>query len=352
MELPRLRSLALIGAPVLAVIAVAVLMIFATGHDVSDAAVAAWRGSVGSPFAVLSATLKRATPLILLGVALAVAFRAGVLNIGADGQFLAGAVACVAAGVYLPARAGALVMIPVELIAAVVAGGCWAGLAAWLKAKHRITEVVSTLLLNFVALHLVGYLIRGPLQEPTGSYPQSLTIPVVARLPLLIPGNRLHLGFVLAVVVAAAAWAYLRYAAGGFRVRAVGANPAASASAGQIPVRAVQARVLVMSGAIAGLAGACEVAGVTYTVYEGLSPGYGYTAIGVALLAGLRPLPVVAAAMFFGALGAGADAMQRDAGVPAEIAVVVSALVVLTVLALPMFRMLAHARRLRAQGAT
>lgn len=350
--LARLRSLALLGVPVLVVVALAVLMISATGHDVSDAAAAAWRGAAGSPFAVLSATLKRATPLILLGVALSVAFRAGVLNIGADGQFLAGAVACVVAAVHLPANAGALVVVPVELAAAAIAGGCWASVAAWLKARHRVTEVVSTLLLNFVALHFVGYLIRGPLQEPTGSYPQSLAIPAAARLPLLVPGNRLHLGFVLAIAVAIAAWLYLRHAAGGFRVRAVGANLAASESAGQIRVRAVQARVLVTSGAIAGLAGACEVAGVTYSVYEGLSPGYGYTAIGVALLAGLRPLLVVAAATFFGALGAGADAMQRDAGVPAEIAMVMTALVVLVVLATPSVRALVRTHQLSPQGTT
>jgi simple sugar transport system permease protein len=330
-----LRSVASVATPVLGVLLFSAMLLVASGYDVVDAASAAWRGAFGSPFAILSATLKRATPLLMMGVALAIAFRAGVLNIGADGQFLAGAVACIVVGTELPPSFGAWAIILAELTAAMLAGALWAGIAAWLKARRNVNEVVSTLLLNFVALHLVGYLIRGPLQEPTGAYPQSITLPDEARLPLLITGHRLHVGFALGVVVAMIAKWYLRNTAGGFQLRAVGASATAAAAAGRIAVRRVRAAVLVASGALAGLAGAGEVAGVTHVVYEGLSPGYGYTAIAVALLAGLRPLAVVAAATLFGALGAGADAMQRDAGVPAEMALVVAAAVVLAVLGGP-----------------
>jgi simple sugar transport system permease protein len=222
-----------------------------------------------------------------------------------------------------------------ELTVGVFAGAMWAGVAAWLKRRFGVMEVVSTLLLNFVALNLVGFLVRGPLQEPTGAYPASATLVPVARLPLLMDGQRLHWGFVLSIGIAVAAWWFFRSTAAGFQVRVTGASRTVAASAGRLDVGGVQMWTLVSSGAIAGLAGACEVTGVTYALYEGLSPGYGYTAIAVALLAGLHPLGIIASAVLFGALGAGADAMQRDAGVPAEFAAVATALVVLGVLAIP-----------------
>ena len=316
-----------------AVVAVA-FMIGAAGYDVSGAARAALDGAFGSGFAIVSATLKRTTPILMLGLAVAVAFRAGVLNIGADGQFLAGASAACALGLAVGSSAGGAVIVA-EVVIGAIAGGCWAGIAAVLKRRFGVMEVVSTLLLNFVAINLAGFLVRGPLQEPTGAYPQSGALDPVARLPLLIRGQRLHIGFVLAILLAAGLWWFFRNTAAGFRVRATGASRTAAEAAGLIDVNLVQFRALVVSGAIAGLAGACEVTGVTFALYEGLSPGYGYTAIAVALLGGLNPLGIVASATLFGALGAGADAMQRNADVPAEFSAVAAALVVLGMLALP-----------------
>jgi simple sugar transport system permease protein len=341
MPVPRLVPvLASVLAPV-AVIAGAVigvsLLIMAAGYDLPGAAHAAVAGSVGSSFAILSATLKRATPILMLGLAVAIAFRAGVLNIGAEGQFLAGAASACAVGLAAgPVLGRSSVFL--ELAVGATAGACWAGLAAVLKRWFSIMEVVSTLLLNFVAVHLVGYLIRGPLQEPSGSYPQSSLLEPAARLPLLLEGQRLHAGFPLALVIACLVWWFYRSTAAGFRFRVTGSSRAAAASAGLINVDAVQMQALIASGAIAGLAGACEVTGVTYALYDGLSPGYGYTAIAVALLGGLHPIAIIASATLFGALGAGADAMQRDAGVPAEFAAVAAALVVLGVLAVPSVR--------------
>jgi simple sugar transport system permease protein len=214
-----------------------------------------------------------------------------------------------------------------------LAGAAWAGIAAVLRRRFGVLEVISTIMLNFVALYAVGYLVRGPLQEPLGIYPQSASLPVAARLPVLVPGTRLHWGFALALVAAVGAWSTLRATAAGFRVRAVGASPSTAASAGLIDVPRTARHVFLASGALAGLAGAVEVTGVTFALYENLSPGYGYTAIAVALLARLNPLAVLASAGLFGALDAGAAAMQRDAGVPATVVGVVQAVVILMVLA-------------------
>lgn len=295
----------------------------------ADALTAFWQGAFGSADAVVSATLVRATPLILAGLAVALAFRAGVLNLGAEGQLLAGSAAAATVGVLLlPALGGATVV--AALLAGALAGALWAAVPALLR-RRGVLEVISTLMLNFVALYAVGYLVRGPLQEPTHAYPQSRTLEAGARLPLLVPGSRLHIGFALALALAAGLWWALRTTAAGFRVRAVGLNPAAARSAGLVDVDRVTGRVLLASGALAGLAGAVEVTGVTFALYD-LSPGYGYTAVAVALLAGLDPLGVVATGVLFGALEAGATAMQRDAGVPATVAGVVEAALVLLVL--------------------
>lgn len=309
-----------------------VAVLAAAGQPPGPAMSALWRGAAGSMDALVSGTLVRATPLVLAGLAVALAFRAGVLNVGAEGQLLAGAGAAAAiGGVAAPWLGPATVL--ATLVAGTAAGAAWAGIAAWLRRRFGVLEVISTIMLNFVALYGVGYLVRGPLQEPTHVYPQSATLPVGARLPLLVPESRLHVGFVLAVAAAAALWWTLRATAAGFRVRAAGMNPSAAASAGLIDVPAVTARAFLASGALAGLAGAVEVTGVTFALYENLSPGYGYTAIAVALLANLNPLGVVGTGILFGALEAGASAMQRDAGVPATTVSVVEALLILLVLA-------------------
>ena len=268
---------------------------------------------------------------------MAVAFRAGVLNLGAEGQLLVGAATAATVGVALvPVFGGATVL--AALVAGALAGACWAGIAAWLRERFGVLEVISTIMLNFVALYAVGWLVRGPLQEPTHVYPQSATLAPGARLPLLVPDSRLHAGLALAVAAAVAIWWTLRATAAGFRLRAVGLNPDAATSAGRIDVPRVTTRAFLVSGALAGLAGAVEVTGVTFALYDNFSPGYGYTAVAVALLAGLHPLGVIMTGTLFGALEAGATAMQRDAGVPATVAGVIEATLVLVVLAIETHR--------------
>lgn len=309
-----------------------------------DALLALWDGAFGSAYAIWSATLVRATPLLLVGLAVAIAFRAGVLNIGAEGQLLLGAIAATAVAQACASWPHPLVVLAM-IVAGAAAGAAWAGIAAWLRRRFDVLEVISTIMLNFVALAFVSWMVRGPLQEPTGIYPQSSTIAASARWPFLIDGQRLHLGFALGVIIALVAWFTLAHTAAGFRVRVVGAGPQAAANAGGVDVRRTLFGVFLLSGACAGLAGASEVGGVTWALYEGISPGYGYTAIAVALLARLDPRWVIVSAVFFGALEAGAAAMQRDAGVPSVVVQVVVAVVVLSVLAAGSARDRASARR-------
>lgn len=314
------------GAAVLILAAVLSL----TGYDAGLALTALAHGAFGSRDAFLSATLVRAIPLILTGLAVAVAFRAGIWNIGAEGQLLAGATAAAAIGLALPAAAQQpWLALPAVIAGGAVAGALWAGIAAWLKRRFNVLEVISTIMLNFLAAYGVAYLVRGPLQEPSHIYPQTPTLPLAAHLPRLVPQARLHAGLAIALVAALIAWWVIGYTAPGFRLRAAGANPFAAASAGLIDVQRTTTGAFLWSGALAGVAGAVEVTGVTYALYENISPGYGYTAIAVALLAALDPLAVVAVGILFGALEAGGTAMQRDAGVPAVIVSVVEATLIL-----------------------
>ena len=312
----------------LSVIALLWILLVITGHDAGQALAALWDGSFGSGYAFASATLVRATPLILAGLAVALAFRAGVWNIGAEGQLLVGAAAASAVGLSLGEQLGGLAVLP-AIIAGAAAGALLAGIAGTLRARAGVLEIISTIMLNFVALHLVGYLVRGPLQEPTGLYPQSATLEPGVRLGMLVPGTRLHWGIVIAVLAAIGLWSALRFTEAGFRIRAVGANPLAARVAGSINVGAVTFAAFLLSGALAGIAGAVEITGVTYALYESLSPGYGYTAIAVALLARLNPLAILVTGTLLGALQAGGAAMQRDAGVPSVLVSIVEAVLIL-----------------------
>ena len=330
-------------ALIVAVVGGSALLIAATGHDVGRAGAALFSGSIGSWYAFGSGTLIRATPLILTGLSVAIAFRAGVFNIGAEGQFIVGAAAAAAAAFVLP-DVPHILALPLVMVAGALAGAAWAAIAGVLRVRFHVLEVISTIMLNFVAVHLVSFLVRGPLQEPTRVFPQTPSLPDVARLPRLGPVTRLHAGFIVALVACLAVWWIVRNTAAGFRLRAVGANPNAARSAGLIDVKRVTMRAFLVSGAFAGVAGAIEVCGVTYALYENISPGYGYTAIAVALLAALDPAAVILTGTLFGMLEAGAAAMQRDAGVPSVVVSVAEAAIILTLIALARAR---QARGLR-----
>ncbi len=315
---PAARALAALAAA----FAVGALFVAASGADLVVTARALAHGAFGDAYAIAE-TLTRATPLLLAGLAVAVAFRAGALNIGAEGQILGGASAAVAAGLCLHG-APSLLAIPAVLLAAAVGGALVAGIAAALRRWRAVPEVLSTILLNFVMVQAVSWLVRGPLQESARAYPQSDPMAASAMLPRLLGSTRLHAGTPIALAVAVLAALLLFRTAAGFRLRAVGLGPAAARFAGFFPERVV-AGALVLSGAVAGLAGGVEVAGLTGRLFENLSGGIGYVAIAVALLGRLHPAGVVAAALLFGALDSGAAEMQREAGVSASLAQVIEA---------------------------
>jgi ABC-type uncharacterized transport system permease subunit len=322
------------GAPVAAGAVLLGLTVLAAGlelagYDAGVALSALWHGAFGSWYAITSATLVRAVPLIVIGLGIALAFRGGVFNIGAEGQFYAGAIVATWIGLHL-GDFPPLLAIPALGAAATLAGALWVALPVWLKLRYGVLEVISTLLLNFVAESLVSLMVQGPLQESQRIYPQSDPIADAARLPLL-PGTRLHAGFLFALLASLALWYLFSRTLWGFRLRAVGAGPRAAELSGRIDSRRMAAVALLASGGLVGLAGGIEVSGVSYALFQNLSPGYGFTGIAVALLARLHPLGVIASGVLFGALEAGAGAMQRDAGVPAVAVYVVEAVVILVV---------------------
>jgi simple sugar transport system permease protein len=308
----------------------------ASGYDAARALVALWGGAFGSTDAVLSALLPRAIPLILVGLAIGVAFRAGAFNIGAEGQFYAGAIAATWVGLALAAWPR-VILVPTVLAAGLIAGMLWAVIPVVLRLRFGVVEVISTLLLNFVAEATVSWMVQGPLQESKHIYPQSDPLPLAARLPQL-GGTRLHLGLALAVAVAIGLWVFGRRTLAGFQLRATGANPLAASVMGGVNTRRVFALALLGSGALAGMAGSTEVSGTTYALFQNLSPGYGFTGIAVALLARLDPLGTIATGLLFAALEAGASAMQREAGVPAVAVYMVEAAVIIVVLLADVWR--------------
>jgi general nucleoside transport system permease protein len=315
-------------AAVAATFAIASLLVLTAGASPLAVFALVAKGAAGTPFALME-TLTRATPLIFTGLAVAVAFRAKLWNIGAEAQLYAGAVVTVVLGT------GALplpswLLIPLIMAAAMCAGALLLLGPALLKTRLGVDEVVTTLLLNFVMLLFVSMLLEGVLKDPMGlGWPQSERVVADARLPRIVTGRRLHYGFVIAIVAAVAVWIVMKKTALGYEMRAVGHNQQAARFAG-IPVNTVLVKTAILSGGLAALAGVSEVAGLKGNLTLDLSPGFGYTGIVVAMLALLNPLGVVASAIFVAAIFVGADAMSRAAGVPSYIANVMVATSLLT----------------------
>ncbi|TDX31364.1 ABC transporter permease [Rhodovulum visakhapatnamense] len=296
------------------------------------------KGAAGSKFALLE-TLNRATPLIFTGLAVAVAFRAKLWNIGAEAQLYAGALLTVLVGTQLGLPGP--VAIPAMALAAILAGALVLLGPAVLKLRLGVDEVVTTLLLNFIMLLLISMLLEGPLKDPMGmGWPKSPPIPRDARLPRLIEGLRLHWGFGLALIAAVSVWLIQIRTTLGYEIRAVGLNPQAARFAG-IPVNRVIVKTALLSGGLAALAGFSEVAGLKGNLTLDLSPGFGYTGIVVAMLALLHPLGVVASAIFVAGVFVGANSMSRAADVPtyiADISVAVALLSMVLAILLTKFR--------------
>ena len=279
-------------------------------------------------------TLVKSTPFLMTGLSVAMAFRCGIWNIGAEGQFLIGALTATWFGTKLAPifPQSPWIAVPLCLGLAAFAGGVWGLIPAVLKVARGVNEVISTIMLNYVALHLVSMMIDGgPLQETAQRGPQSDRIAEWVFLPRILPPHRVHLGIVIAVVLAVILTFVLFRTAFGYQLRAVGEGAAAAEAAG-ISIAHNTLRVFFISGALAGLGGAIELTALTRRLFINFSPGYGYTAIAVALLAKLNPLVTVAAALLFGALTTGSYSMQREVGISDKVTLVMQATILLFVI--------------------
>ena len=330
---PAALLLAPVGAVAFTLLVSALLVVWA-GAPVGRTYTAIFEGGFGSVFA-LSETLTRAVPLILTGLAATVAFKSRLFNIGAEGQLYGGALAAVAVG-GLHGGAGLFaapwLVFPLMLVASALAGALLLLGPALLKARLGVDEVVTTLLLNFIVLLGVSALLDGPMKDPAAmGWPQSVGLAPELELSRPLAGTRLHSGLFIASGLALALWLVFKHSLLGFQIRATGANARAAAFAG-VPALRTAVLVALLSGGLAGLAGAIEVAGRTGYVTLDMSPGYGYTGIVIAMLAGLHPLGVLAASVFVAGVLVGADSMSRVVGVPTYIADVIVATALIAVL--------------------
>ncbi len=330
-------KLALVLAPICAIaftLLISGLLVLWAGAPLGQTYALLFKGGFGSVFA-LSETLTRAIPLILTGLAATVAFKARLFNIGAEGQLYAGALAAVAVGGLHGGTGFDLplwLLFVLMMLAAAIAGALLLLGPALLKARLGVDEVVTTLLLNFIMLLFVSLMLDGPMKDPTAmGWPQSVALIGELELSKLVAQTRIHTGLLWAITLAVALWALMKYTVPGFDIRATGANAKAAAFAG-VPVTRTVVLVALLSGGLAGLAGAIEVAGRTSYVTLDMSPGYGYTGIVIAMLAALNPLGVLAAATFVAGVLVGADSMSRAVGVPTYIADVIVAASLISVL--------------------
>lgn len=321
---------------------VAILMAFVvgavalqvTGYPPLEAYNVMLWGAFGNVFGI-GQTFTQATPIIFTALAFLFAFKGGLFNIGAEGQFLVGAFTAALVGISFNGLPS-LVHVPLALLAGAIAGGMWGFIPAILKARFGAHEVITTMMLSYVALYLTGYMVNYPFKAP-GWVAQTVPIAPSAQLPRILKPTQLSASIFLAVVLAGITYYILQKTTFGYEVRATGLNPTAAENAG-INVRREMILALVVSGAMAGLGGSGEIMGVHRRFIEGFSPGYGWDGLAVALVGGLHPVGVLLAAVLFGALRSGGMIMTRVIGVPLDIVFLLQALVILFVAAPMMIR--------------
>jgi len=336
-ELPGLEGLVLSGArPILAVILALVVsagLIWAAGANPIEAYAALLEGSFGS-VAALANTGVRAAPLLLGGFAVGLGFKAGLWNIGGEGQIYLGATVATAVGL-IPLPVPAWLHLLLAVMAGFAGGALWMLIPAYLRAYRGVNEVCTTLMLNYVAGYFVSWLLHepSPLAEKGAHYPMSPPILPSARLPILVKGTSLHAGLILALVLGVVLHFVLRYTPFGFRTRMIGGNPEAARYAGVGVARQIFL-VLLVCGGLGGLAGAGEVLGLKLRLFDFFVGGVGYEGLALAMLANGNPLGMIVAGVFFGSLKAGASKMQIVTGIEASMALVIQALTVLFVIAI------------------
>jgi len=326
-------NLAMPAAGLAAALAVGALMLLLLKADPIAAYAAMIQGAAGTTYG-LTQSLVKATPLLLVGAGICIAFRASVINIGGEGQMILGAVASTATALGLSGLP-AFILAPLACLAGFAAGAAWGFVPGYLKARLRVNEILSTIMLNAIAVQFMSFLLQGPLMDPEGIargtfLAQSGRLPEASWLPRLVPRTLLNAGAIIAVAMAILAYVLLWRTALGFSIRAVGLNPHAARYAG-IDVPKHQALALALAGGFAGLGGAVEVLGVQHRLLEGLTSGYGFTGIVAALLGGLHPIGLMPASVLFGGILVGADRMQRAVQVPSSLITALLGLIVLFV---------------------
>jgi simple sugar transport system permease protein len=320
--LPILPPLIAIGSALL----VGAGLILLAGASPITAYTALFQESLSTYFG-FGNTLTKMTPLLLTSLGVLVALRAGQFNIGGEGQIYLGALGSAVIGLYVQGIP-ALIHIPLALFAGFSFGALWGLIPGYLKAIRGVNEVITTLLLNYIAINLVSYLVQHPLQEPGAPSPYSPLIAKTAQLPIILPGSLAHAGILVALVVAGLLWVLLVRSPLGYQISAVGFNPIASRYSG-ISVERTIMLVMSLAGGLAGLAGATEVMGLKYRLFEVVSSGYGFDAIAIAFLSRGSVLGVVLTSLFFAALRSGANVMQRSAGVPITVIYAIQGLTML-----------------------
>jgi ABC-type uncharacterized transport system permease subunit len=324
----RLRSLAALIFAIAAAVAVGAVILLSAEASPLQAYRAMLSGVFGSRFAIAQ-LLVEMVPLLIIGLGLALAFRARLWNIGAEGQFYVGALAGGIFALAVPIGFAPLA-IALALLVAAAAGAAWAGIVGVLRARWGVNEVITSLLLNYVAVFYFGYFIRQPLKDPSGFLPQSREIPAAAQLPTF--GNLdVHVGLLIGIALVPLLAYVMNRTPFGLRVNAMGSNPEAAQLAG-VETRRMIVRLLALSGAFAGVAGIVQILGVQLRLQYGISPGFGFTAIIVALLGRTRPLGVLLASLLVSALSVGGDAMQLTQGVPVAAVHTIQALFVVFLL--------------------
>lgn len=287
-------------------------------------------GIIGSNYSI-GEVLVKFVPLVLAGLGVSIAFRTGIINLGAEGQIYMGAIAATFCAVMLPDLSW-YIMIPLCMLSGFIVGGIWAIIPGFLKAKFGISEVINTIMFNYIAIYIVGILVRTVLQDPENAFPMSKLFPESSWLPNILSGSRLHAGFIVAIILIFVVWILMWKTKYGYEMRAVGENSRAAICAG-ISVNKNILLSSLISGGLAGLAGVFEVTGLHHKLMEGISPNYGYLAVIVALLGKNHPFGVFVSALGLAMLQVGSLSMQRNAGVPTSISSIVLGVLVLIILA-------------------
>ncbi len=324
-------------APLIAVLlalSVGAIILLALGKSPIEAYSAMLDGAFGNEHSLFR-TLTRATPLLLVAIGICIAYRGGMINIGAEGQLFVGAISATAFSLALAGRLPGGLLAILTLSVGAAAGAVWGAVPGILKARFDVNEILSTVMMNEIAVQLLIYLLSGPMIDPEQvklgtRVPQSAALPEDVWLGRLAPPSQIHVGLFIALAMAVIVYALLWRTTIGYRIRAVGENRDAARYAG-ISVPRYLALSMILSGALAGLAGAVEVTGVTHRMVEGFAVGYGFSGIVVALFGRLHPVGAVPSAILFGALLVGADRMQRTVQVPSATVIALQGLVVIFV---------------------